>query len=267
MKASRVVKKRAIVLAVGLVVLAAQREALVAQPIVVPNGSFELQSGASQPFGINFNIDSWERPANPGYPEGPSFQWFQSAGAFVGTFPNSANPYTNLVGEQAAYILSLPGAGLFQDNQSTDWSGAANGLNATFDVGNAYQLTVGVFGKLRVETTATQALMVMLYYRNGANMIPVGLPATAVYSDQTFNPAGPFGLVDYTVTTPVVQAGDPWAGQNIGIGIFSIDGDGNGYWDMDNVRLAVVPEPGVLALGLLGLASAYVAANRRLRRQ
>ena len=44
---------------------------------------------------------------------------------------------------------------------------------------------------------------------------------------------------------------DAWAGKNIGIRIDSVVGTGDGYWDMDNVRLvSMVPEPGAFALGV-----------------
>src|SRR5436190_5832041 len=194
-----------------------------AQSITVPNGSFESQSGAGQPFGVNVFIDSWQKPANPGYPEGPNFQWIQSAGAFVGTYPNSANPYSNLVGTQGAYILSLPGAGLFQDSKSTDWSGATNGLNALYEAGKTYQFTLGVFGKGMIEGYST--LQLGMYYRDGSdNKVFIGAPTSVVFSTGTFNPAGPFTLVDYSVTVPTVQAGEAWAGKNIGVEIDSVLG-------------------------------------------
>jgi hypothetical protein len=237
--------------------------ALQAGPIAVSNGSFESQSGVGQPFGVNVLIDSWQKPPNPGYPEGGAnnFYWIQSAGAFVGTAPNAANPYSNLLGTQGAYVLSLPGAGLFQDDQTADWNGAVNGLNATYQVGQTYQLTIGLFGKGMVENYST--LQLSLYYRDGANRITIGSPTSVVFDSTTFNPGGPFTLADYSVTVPVVQADDAWAGKNIGIRIDSVLGDGNGYWDMDNVRLvSAVPEPGTFSLAALGFAGWLVMRRR-----
>jgi len=241
--------------------LAATAFPLQAEPITVPNFSFESQSGVGYPFGVNVYVDSWQKPENPGYPEGGEFYWIQSAGAFVGTAPNSAQPYSNLLGTQAAYVLSMPGAGLFQDDQTTDWSGAQNGLNATYQAGSSYQLTVGVFGKGMVDNYSS--LQLSLYYRDGASRITIGTPTTITFNTATFNPAGPFAFVDYSVIVPTVQAGDAWAGKNIGILIASLAGDGSGYWDMDNVRLvATVPEPGSLTLAALGL-SAVLARKMR----
>lgn len=230
--------------------------------IPVSNGSFESQSGVGQPFGVNVLIDSWQKPPNPGYPEGGSFYWIQSAGAFIGTSPNTANPYSNLHGTQAAYVLSMPGAGLFQDDQTADWSSAVNGLNATYQPGLCYQLTLGLFGKGMAENYSS--LQLSLYYRDGANRITIGNPTTIVFDSATFNPGGPFTLVDYSVITPVVQADDPWAGKNIGISIMSVTGDGNGYWDMDNVRLvSAVPEPATLSMAALGLGGWLLLRRRR----
>jgi hypothetical protein len=247
--------------ALALTALCIGTGVLQAATITVPNGSFESQSGVGQPFGVNVLIDSWQKPPNPGYPEDANFQWIQSAGAFIGTAPNSANPYSNLVGTQGAYMLSLPGAGLFQDDQTIDWSGSMNGLNATYQVGFAYQLTLGLFGKGMVNNFSS--LQLTLYYRDGVNRIPIGTPTTVLFNTTTFNPAGPFTLIDYSVAVPLVQPTDAWSGKNIGILISSVSGDGSGYWDMDNVRLvSIVPEPGVLSLTALGLGGLMLRRRR-----
>jgi hypothetical protein len=240
---------------------------LCADSIPVPNGSFESQSGVGQPFGVNILIDSWQKLPNPGIPEGGSnnFYWVQTAGMFVGTAPNSSNPYTNLDGTQAAYVLSFPGAGIFQDSQSADWSGATNGLNAIYKVGSSYDLTVGLFGKGMVDNYSS--LQLSFYYRDGANIVTVGTPTTVTFNSTTFNPAGPFTLIDYSVNLPAVQASDAWANKNIGIEIASVQGTGAGYWDMDNVRLsASVPEPGTLVLAALGLGGVALIRWRSRRR-
>lgn len=239
---------------------------VMAASISVPNGSFESQSALGQPFGVNVFLDSWQKPPNPGIPEGGpnNFYWIQTAGAFLGTPTNTASPYSNLLGAQGSYILSIPGAGLFQDSQSTDWSGATNGLNATFEAGLSYELTVGVFGKGMAENYST--LQLGLFYREGAEMVTIGTPTTVTFSTATFNPAGPFALVDYSAVIPVVQPTDPWAGKNIGIRIDSALGTGDGYWDLDNVRLtSVVPEPGVLSLATLGAGIAAFMRRRATR--
>ena len=250
--------------ALGVIALAVGLTPLRAQPIPVSNYSFESQV-VNPIFFVDNRLDNWQKTPQPGwFTPSPQLTWNQTVGMFIGTPPFSPNPYSNLVGNQAAYMLPLPGAGIFQDNLSMDWNGTVGGLNATFQPGYAYQFTLGVFGKQMVEGFSSMQLS--LYYRDGANMVTVGTPTTIVFSASTFNPAGPFALIDYSVTTPLVQAGDAWAGKNIGIKIESLMGDGNGYWDLDNVRLAqVVPEPTALGLGLIGFGG-FLYARVRARR-
>ena len=253
---------RLIAIATGLATLLAGMGTLQAQPISVSNHSFESQLVNPMVFPVDFRIDSWQKAPKPGYfNDSPQLTWDQTVGMFNGTLQN---PYSNLVGNQAAYMLSLPGAGIFQDNQSTDWNGAVSGLNASFQIGYGYQLTLGVFGKSMAENYSSMQLS--LYYRDGANMVTVGAPTTITFSSTTFNPAGPFALVDYSVNIPVVQTGDAWAGKNIGVRIDSALGTGDGYWDMDNVRLTAVPEPAslnLLAIGFGGILLARIRARRQ----
>jgi len=238
---------------------------LQAQPIPVSNYSFESQV-VNPIFFVDSRTDNWQKTPQPGwFTPTPQLTWDQTVGMFIGTPPFSPNPYSNLVGNQAAYMVSLPSAGIFQDNLSVDWNGTVGGLNATYQPGFAYQFTLGIFGKQMIEGVSSMQLS--LYYRSGANMITVGTPTTIVFSASTFNPGGPFSLKDYSVTTPIVQAGDAWAGKNIGIKIESLMGDGNGYWDMDNVRLtAVVPEPTALSLAVIGFGGVLFARIRARRK-
>jgi hypothetical protein len=248
--------------AVGAVALAACLNALQAQPISVSNYSFESQVVNPVIFPIDTRIDSWQKTPQPGwFVPSPQLTWDQTVGVFNGTLQN---PYSNLVGNQAAYMLPIPTAGIFQDNLSVAWNGAIGGLSATYQPGFAYQFTLGVFGKSMIEGFSSMQLS--LYYRDGANMVTVGTPTVITFSASTFNPAGPFALHDYTVTTPIVQAGDAWAGKNIGIKIESLMGDGNGYWDMDNVRLTqVVPEPTAMSLAAIGFGGLLFARVRARR--
>jgi len=244
--------------------LALQTASINAQPITVANHSFESQL-VNPFFFIDTRIDNWQKAPQPGYfTNSPQLSWDQTAGMFIGTPPFSPNPYSNLHGNQSAYMLSLPGTGIFQDNVSLDWNSTIGGLNATYQPGFAYELKLGVFGKSMTNDVSMMSLS--LYYRDSGNMITVGAPTIVTFNTSTFNPAGPFTLLDVVVTTPIVQAGDAWAGKNIGIRIDSLFGLG-GYWDMDNVRLAqVVPEPTALSLLALGLGSLLVAGGRTRRK-
>ena len=157
-----------------LAALATGSGALHADLIPVPNGSFESQSGVGQPFGVNINIDSWQKPDRPAYfPAGGynGFFWVQTSGNFL----NPASPpgiVLNATGAQAAYILSFPGAGMFQDYDSVDWNNNTHSLNAAYQVGKSYDLKVGVFGE---SVNDGALLQLSLYYRDGAgNKVTVG---------------------------------------------------------------------------------------------
>lgn len=239
--------------AAGLAVLTALTAPLQAASISVPNGSFELQSGVGQPFGVNINIDSWQKAPKPAYFDEAAFgfAWVQTAGVFV-----DSNPYVNHDGSQAAYLLSFPQVTLFQDLTSPD---------ANFEVGTSYSLTLGIFGK-GMSDGATLALS--LYYRDNLNnMVTVGTPTTVTYSAAGFPITSPLNLFDYAVNIPAVQAGDAWVGKDIGLKIESTFGTGAGNWDMDNARLIAtpVPEPAswsLLALGIGGWLLVRVRSRR-----
>jgi PEP-CTERM motif len=233
---------------------------LQAQPISVPNFSFELQSAAGFPQGANPNVDSWQKIAEPAYytPTFGSFgiPWFGTAGVFI-----DSNPYGNHLGTQAGYILAVPQVTLFQDYDTSP----THEFDGTFEIGKAYNLTIGVFGKTSIAPGST--LELSLYYRdNLANRVKVG-STVITYSSTEFPITPQLNLIDYQVNVPIVQAGDAWAGQKIGIQLestVSIPQTSFGNWDFDNVRLTAVPEPGTIALLGLGVGGLLVA---RLRRQ
>jgi len=234
---------------IGLLATVAVGSTLHAASIIVPNSSFE--SPSTLPVGVSTTIDSWQKIPKPAYFDETAFgiQWAQTAGIFFDT-----NPYANHDGIQCAYMLSFPQVTLFQD--------ATSGFNATYGVGQSYTMTLGVFGK---SLTPNNSLQLSLYYRDaGNNVINIGTPTTITYNPATFPTTAPLNLVDYSVTIPAVQAGDAWAGKSIGIMIQVTASDFNGgYWDMDNIRLTSVPEPGLASLAALGLCAFIVSRKTR----
>jgi hypothetical protein len=230
-----------------------------AQPISVPNYSFESQTApASYPF-VNVNVDSWQKAAEPAY-YGPAIgtpfgiPWAGTAGVFL-----DVNPYANHLGSQAGYILGFPEVTLFQDYNSSP----THDFNATFDVGKSYNLTIGVFGKDSLAPGST--LQLSLYYLDNANNhISVG-STTITYSLAAFPTNTPLNLVDYQVNVPTVQSTDAWAGKTLGIQLLSTTPlalSTGGNWDFDNVRLTAVPEPASLSLLSLAAGALLIARHR-----
>jgi hypothetical protein len=243
--------------------------AATAQPIAVPNASFESQvAPPSFPY-VTTQVDSWQKAPKPAwFDEGQvGVFWDQTAGLFQNTPVGAPNHIPNMDGNQGLYLLAFPQVGIFQDYNSTAWNQPApsHAFNEHFEVGQSYELTVGVIGGLGGMAPGTM-LQLGLYYRDAAdNLVPAA--STVITHDPTLF-TDPNRFLDFTVTLPPVAAGDPWAGQNLGIQISTLSGTGQGYWDLDNVRLTAVPEPAGAQLALLALAlgGAVVARIRRQRR-
>ena len=234
-----------------LAVLAAFTGALQAQPIVVPNGSFESPNPPPG-FPATPQVDNWQKsPQPPQVPLPGGITWEQLSGVFPNTAPIEPTHIDNMTGNQAAYLFAIPGVALFQQ------------LSTTFEIGKSYNLTLGILGGGGIAEGSS--FLMSLYYLDGANG-PVTLGATPI----TYTAAGflnPTHLYDYSVDLGEVQAGDAWAGQNIGIQLVSTFGTGAGYWDVDSVRLVAVPEPatiGLLALGVGGLLAVKLRSRRKV---
>ncbi len=245
------------IVAIVVGTLAASALPLQAQPITVPNFSFE---SPSTPF-VSTVVDSWQKNPEPSFYQ-PAFgssgiTWDQLAGVFLDT-----NPYQNHDGVQGGYILSVPQVALFQDYTTSP----THDFNATYNVGMSYNLTVGVFAKSTMAPGAT--LDLSLYYLDGSDdKVTVG-STTITYSSAAFPITPTLSLIDYSVNIPAVQAGDAWAGQHIGIEIEStITPDLTTFanWDFDNVRLTAAPEPATLSLTALGFAGIFLARARSRR--
>ena len=252
------------VIKTGILLCAASflNSASYAGSITVPNFSFESQA-AGAPFYADPRIDSWQKAPQPAYFDPAIFQvtWDQTAGAFFDAAPGNSSPIANLNGAQGAYLLAFPGVSLFQDYNTTDWNHPTptHAFDATFQVGQSYQLTIGVLGKGGLADGTT--LMMGLYYGDSSN--PHTIASTlAVYSAAAFPTIT--NLTDFTVSVPMVQGADAWAGQHIGIEIINLGGPSACYWDLDNVRLTSVPEPAAATL-LLGLLGVWVAGRRSRR--
>jgi len=234
---------------------------LQAQPIAVPNFSFESATAPNSYPYVNNSVASWQKNPEPAFYQpafgGSGITWDQTAGVFL-----DVNPYANHVGNQVGYILSVPQVALFQDYSSSP----THDFNATFDVGKSYNLTVGVFAKANMAPGAT--LDLSLYYLDAGNNKVTVDSTTITYSSAAFPLTSPLNLIDYSVNLPAVQAGDAWAGQHIGIEIEStVSAQLTTFanWDFDNVRLTAAPEPASLTLAALGFAGLLFGRVRSRR--
>jgi hypothetical protein len=209
--------------------------------ISVPNGSFESPATAF----VSTHVDSWQKTPQPAdYDDSGGYQWEQLAGVFLNTAPTSADHLDNLDGPQAMYVFAVPKIGVFQDYDSTDWSHPAppHAFDASFEVGKAYTLTVGINGGGGGMVTGA-SFELSLYYRDEAGKM-VAVAATVVTHSPEIFPNHTH-MFNYQVRVPTVAAGDPWAGRKIGIQLLStVSSDlQGGYWDVDNVRLSAEGEP------------------------
>jgi hypothetical protein len=203
--------------------------------IPVPNGSFESPATVF----VSTLIEAWEKPpVPPDYSEGGGFTWDQLSGVFKNTPPGRSDHIGNCDGAQALFIFAVPGAGLRQPSiPAPDGQGPAQ-----FIAGHAYRLTVGVIGGGGGMAPGS-ALELGLTSRDGQGAT-VRVASIAVLHDPLVFPAMT-NLVDVSFTTPVVQAGDAWAGGAIGVDLLALAGTAppGGYWDLDNVRLVDLAPP------------------------
>jgi len=217
--------------------------------IYVPNYSFELPNiGTNSPYAAPF-FDSWEESPQPSWYKPAYFggsPWAYLFGTFYNlpNFTNSQGTNSTYIyncdGVQAAFLFALPQVAIFQDYDSIgeDTNVATHAFDATYEVGKAYTLTVGLIGGGGGMTNGS-TLELSLYYLDGANMDTVAA-TTVTFTPDTF--PTDTELVDFQVQVPAVQATDPWAGQHIGIQLLATPDFFNssawgGYWDADNVRL------------------------------
>jgi hapalindole biogenesis HpiC1 cyclase-like protein/PEP-CTERM motif-containing protein len=213
--------------------------------------------GATPSDSASSTLGSWQvSPPPEGYPPG---LWYEGAGVF---YNDPSDEYVNNApGSQTGYMFTNSGLTLTQT------------LSTNYQIGKSYQLTVGAgggsgeFGPMALGTT----MQIGLYYMSGGSQVMIGTPTNIVNDDSDLS--GPGGYVDtlsdFTFNMPAVGAGDPWAGQPIGVALIqplSAPNDGS-YWDVDNVRLVSVPEPGSMALLSTGLLMLLLGRRRLSAKQ
>jgi hypothetical protein len=233
-------RRRLAAIVVGNLMLIAGAKNLQAASIYIPNASFE----SPQITFVSVNIDSWQKPAKPlWYDESVWGLWDQLTGVFLNLPTTDPDHIDNCDGNQAAWLFAVPEVELYQD------------LMATFEVGQSYRLTVGIFGgggNMKDDIP----IEIRLYYRDadppprlasgdaGAGNDKVTIGATTYTYDWDTGYAKHFN--DVHLDIPQVKGTDPWVGKNIGIQLIStltladldpVTGRAGGFWDLDNVRL------------------------------
>lgn len=198
------------------------------EPLVVPNGSFELPS---TPF-VSLLIEGWQRTPKPAwYVEDGGFQWNQLTGIFVNTAPGAADHLEMLDGRQAAWLFAVPEAGLFQEVRNT-----AGTAPAVYEAGRSYRITfdaVGGGGNMLEGVTLEAGLIRWDSVSNRvwvASTVVTNSPA--LFDPRTY-------LRTFSLTTPLLAPADPAVGAVIGVQVVStVSAEAQGgYWDVDRVRV------------------------------
>ncbi|MGO8700612.1 MAG: hypothetical protein ACLQVY_23220 [Limisphaerales bacterium] len=194
--------------------------------VYVPDYSFELPNiGTDSPYAAPI-FDSWEEAPQPDWYNPTNFggsPWSELMGEFYNV-PFPGEYIDNCDGVQGAFLFAIPQVAIYQE------------LNATFNPGKTYALTVGLIGG-GGDMPAGSAIQLSLYYLDSTtNMVTV---AAATVTNTPANFPTNTHFVDFQVQIPDVPTNAPWAGKNIGVQFLctpSAEASG-GYWDLDNVRL------------------------------
>lgn len=212
---------------------------LAAEPIFIPNHSFELPTvsrNVKNPFGALPLIADWDENGVGGGDE-----LNQNTGVFLNTEPGEPDHVSNPDQKQLAFLSTLIGNAIRQE------------LADEFVPGRTYTLTAAVATSLTFPAGATEQLEIALFYFNG------GVEQVVASTFVSGSEVTATSLIDATATLPEVSPDDAWAGKRIGVLIRPAindpdDEEGEGFWDLDNVRLEVEPP-------VLGFLEAAILAD------
>jgi hypothetical protein len=226
-----------------LLLLTAAAASAHAASIAIPNASFE------EPATANYTLIADDDNAATG-----TWLKYNAFGAVINA-TSGGNPWNytpaGIVGQQYGN-LEAKGGGLFMDTAAYDGTGAAD----LYWRPGTYTLTVGVFGRIDNQPSASSAFSLNLFKRDTRTTGLAVLATTTVTASQI----RPDTLTDISLRLDVPE-GAAYSGQPIGIWFQGLGG-ASGDWGYDNVRLDYVPEPGS---GMLVLTAAAGLLRRRRR--
>ena len=211
-----------------------------AQSISVPNSSFDFPpADFADPA-----MDAWQKAPQPVWYTDPTgfFPWQALMGQFLNTPAGDTNHIDNADGNHLAYLFALPEIAISQDFNTVSDINGAHQMNARFEAGKSYSLTVGVLGGGGGMSNGA-TFRISMYYRDLAGN-KVTVAATTITNTPAVFPTNTH-LVDFQARLPFVKAMDAWAGKHIGVELAATAGFDMmaGYWDVDNVRLAASTVP------------------------
>jgi hypothetical protein len=184
------------------------------------------------------------------YPPGSNIFVNASTGVFPNTDPGEVDHIDNLDGNQAAFLAAETG------NEFTQ------ALNASFEAGNSYSLTVAV-GHSYGQPPATNAYVRLgLFYLDAGNERQL-VTWTDVIDDAATGLSANH-LADFSAPFSSFLAADhPAVGKPIHVLLTSFGPEG-GFFDLDDVRVTSVPEPASCGM-LLALIMGASVVRRRVR--
>ena len=243
-------------LLVGLYPLAGEASNWVTNSIPVPNGSFESPTTHF----VTTSIDFWQKTDKPlDFDESGGFLWTYETGIFLNPLDGASDHIVNCDGLQAIYLFSYPHVGLLQDYDSTGSTStnADHQLEARFEIGNSYRLTVGINAGPGSQLKDGTTMELDLYYRDQSTNVTTVASNTILHSLILF--PDHIHLHDFSVLTAPVKATDPWAGKHVGIRLQSTTTADliGGYWDIDNIRLEAL-EPKAPAISIATANSGWI---------
>jgi hypothetical protein len=223
--------------------------------IDVANSSFETPTVAPNPallFAPPWTMNGGGTIFEPGGPGTGTV----AAGVGIFTNPSVGNEghLENATGAQLAFLFNNNGNSISQGLVDPGNTNQAT----TFQAGQSYTLTSGLANAGAAPSPGSK-LTIDLYWVDG-------LGAQHNVAERIVDPSelNQASVIDLSTTpTALLSAGDPAVGKQVFIGYFA-SGTGGGEFDLDNVRLTSVPEPG--AIGIPSLAAASLVGHRRIRR-